>query len=168
MTYYKPEKEIDNLNKDIKAYVTKLRRHYPNYEIKYSVAIEASADKSYHCHFLFYFDKAAPDIKKELWKKGEAYIIHIKKNEDIKNIIAYLISHLRDMPEDEYKQAFPTRAIDEIANYKCIDGDFDKKKIVKNARLELYPEKFRLIRHSKGLKRASKEYKTYKDALEEI
>ena len=72
------------------------------------------------------------------------------------------------MSEDEYKLAFPTRDFDEIANYKCIDGDFNKKKIVKNARLELYPFNFRIIRHSKGLKRASKEYKTYKEALEEI
>ena len=168
LTYYKPEKKIDNLNKDIKAYVKKLRCHYPDFVIKYSVAIEIGADRSYHCHFLFYFDKAAPDIKKELWTKGEAYITQIKKNEDIKNIVAYLTSHLCDMSEEEYKLAFPTRDVDKIATYKCVDGDFNKKKCVKNARLELYPENFRIIRHSKSLKRATKEYKTYKEALEEI
>ncbi len=145
-----------------------MRCHYPDFEIKYSVAIEIGADRSYHCHFLMYFDKTAPNIKKELWTKGEAYITQIKKNEDIKNIVAYLTSHLCDMSEEEYKLAFPTRDVDKIATYKCVDGDFNKKKCVKNARLELYPQNFRMIRHSKGLKRAKKEYKTYKEALEEI
>ncbi len=169
LTYKDVMTDVKQFDKDFETFMKRIRRKFPNNKVKYITALEFSASGGFHCHCLLYWENKAPKFTDEdlasFWKKGFSYIKSLKNIGSIRNIGAYLTSHLTDMPLEEYETLHSE--ID-LKSIKTVNVDNQIKRIVKNARLELYPPNFRIFRHSNGMDKGDKHYMKYSDAMEII
>ncbi len=156
--------------KDFKNFMEKIRRIDPY--VKYFYAIEPSANGTFHVHCLLFWSIEAHKLNPKIWIYGDCYVCDLKKKIVINNIGAYLCSYLSDLPFDEFDKLHPgvTLSAKDLKTVWCVneEGDFKMKKIVKNARLALFPKGFKFYRHSEGMKVAETEYKKYEEARSDI
>lgn len=174
LTYAENMSDVKQFDRDFEAFIKRIRRRYSNNKVKYFIALEFGANGGFHCHCLLYWDNAAPvfteDILNELWDKGISHNELLKSKSAIRNIGAYLTSYLSDMPLEEYMELYPNKSVEDI-DIKTVQttGEvFEYKKIIKNARLELYPPNFRIFRHSKNMDKARKSYDKYENVCKDM
>ena len=135
---------------------------------EYIVMMEPQGRGAWHCHLLYIWQHNAPYIPNqelaELWQQG---FVKIKKLDDVDNVGAYLTAYLGDMEIteiDKLKGSQYTLKTVEIEE----NGQKVKKSYIKGARLEFYPAKFNMIRHSKGVKQPTETYMTLEDAKKKV
>lgn len=138
---------------------------------EYIVAMEPQGRGAWHAHLLLIFPEKAPFIPSEnlaeIWRNG---FVKIKKLDNVDNVGAYLTAYLGDM---ELKEAvandvsFDKYQIHEV-EIQGEDGKPQKKRIVKGARLPMYPSGFHFYRCSNGIKKPTVEYMTYAEAMEKV
>lgn len=139
---------------------------YPGTE--YICAAEPQGRGAWHLHVLLLFLDTAPFIPNEqmrnMWGHG---FVSVRSLDAVDNIGAYLTAYLADIPLDEIpdRGAFSASEITE----KRIDenGNLIPKKVLKGARLCLYPSGMRIFRWSKGIVKPDIHYTTA-DRAEEL
>lgn len=172
LTFYEPVSDAKEFDKYFKSFLKQLKRRNPKNSYKYIVAIEFCADKTLHCHCLIFWEKSNYIIKDSFWKKGRMFIRNLNAISDIRNIGAYLTSYLTNMTIEEYQELhpeinIPKEKIKEIKTFSD-DDSIILKRFVKNARLELYPPGFKIIRHSTNMEEPINYYKKYSKISSEL
>ena len=165
LTYAENMTDPRKLYLDMMNFMKRLRRKFPDYRIEYIAIAEPQGRGAWHCHIVLIFDRKAPFIpnndiwamwspkgfKSSLIEDNKGYdFTSIKRLDNVDNVGAYLTSYLGDLPLDDAN----TLGIDttKFAVKTIADGDGTPKRILKGARLQLYPPKFNLYRCSKGIK----------------
>jgi hypothetical protein len=153
LTYAENMTDQKKLHNDFKMFNTYFRRKGFKYE--YIAVAEPQGRGAWHLHVLFIFDHVVEYIPNELiascWRQG---FTKTKRVDDVDNVGAYLTAYLGDMPEDEFHELLESENfLDDIYNIKECEIDGEPKRIIKGARLSLYPPGFNLYRCSRGIKR---------------
>lgn len=153
LTYAENMKNTKKLHEDFKVFNKAFRRK--GYKYEYIAVAEPQGRGAWHLHVLLIFDHVVEYIPNDLiagfWRQG---FTKTKRVDDVDNIGAYLTAYLGDMPEDEFHELRGTEDFaGGIYNIKECEIDGKLKKIVKGARLSLYPPGFNLYRCSRGIKR---------------
>lgn len=167
LTYKENMTDTKRLYTDFKNFIKRFKYYYGNFE--YIVAMEPQGRGAWHCHVIFIFKTKAPfipnDVLAKIWGLG---ITKTKRLDNIDNLGAYLTAYLGDMDLSSCKSSNIPYSMSDIKEVQEIDGHKLKvpKKIVKGARLCMYPPKFNLYRISRGIKPPIKEYHVYSDIKE--
>ena len=135
---------------------------------EYITICEPQGRGAWHLHELWMYPKKAPylpnDTIRELWQQG---FVTVKKLESVDNVGAYLTAYLCDVPVDEYEGEYTERDI-KVAEITQEDGTKLPKKLVKGARLNLYPTGMNFYRCSRGVKRPVVEWTSTTKAKEKV
>jgi hypothetical protein len=148
-------------------------------ELEYIAVAEPQGTGAWHMHVIFIFNKKAPFIDNDtefapIWGHGYTKIQSLEKvaGGKLDNPGAYLTAYLADM---ELNEAFDVHGIgidgSELKEAKVYDEQSKKwiaKRIVKGARLSLYPNNLHLYRSTRGLKEPVEYETTWKKAKKEI
>lgn len=171
LTYAENMTDQKRLQVDVKHFMKRLRLKYSDYQIEYITIAEPQGRGAWHCHIVLIFDRKAPFIpnddiwamwspkgfKSSLIEGNKGYdFTNIKRLDNVDNVGAYLTAYLGDLPLDD-AQALGIDAT-KFSVKTIADGDGTPKRVLKGARLQLYPSKFNLYRCSKGIKKPSEEY----------
>ena len=147
LTYRTKMTEPEQLYQDFRVFWKRLRRKYPS--VEYVAIVEPQHTGSYHLHVLIRrSDYALLYIPMEqlarLWDFGAA---HVQRLKTVDNLGAYFSAHL--------------------ANVDLSNDNSDKpqqKSIVKGARLNYYPARFKLYRCSRNIMRPKPQTMSYWEA----
>ena len=158
-------KDFEHFNKRFQRYC--IKQDYGKAE--YIVMMEPQGRGAWHCHLLYIWSHKSPyianDILRDIWGQG---FVKIKKLDNVDNVGAYLTAYLGDIEitddSDLSKQNFKLKVVD-IENDK---GVLETKRFIKGGRLHMYPPKFNMIRYSRGLKKPTVEYMSYKNAEKKV
>lgn len=123
-------------------FIQRLRYKLKEHKIDYIYVPEPHEKGDWHIHLLLKSDKQLSIKNKdlrEIWGQG---FVKVNRLQDVDNIGAYVSAYLINIKE----------------------GDFTKK----GARLHLYPAGHRIYRYSKGIKKPTSEYMTYKNATKRV
>lgn len=135
---------------------------------EYISICEPQGRGAWHLHELWLYPQKAPYLPnesiRELWQQG---FVTVKKLEDVDNIGAYLTAYLCDVPVDEYEGHYTDRDI-KIAEVTQEDGTKISKKLVKGARLNMYPAGMNFYRCSRGVNRPVVEWTSCSKAKEKV
>ncbi len=139
------------------------RKILPQYhDCEYILAVEPQHRGAWHIHLILIFPDKAPFIPNEelakMWGHG---FVSVRALDSVNNVGAYLTAYLANIPLDEYENAQVIPKSD-IAEVECLDDDgkLIPKKVVKGARLHLYPRDMHVFRYSKGIIRPEPYYTT--------
>lgn len=144
-------KDFEKFNKRFQYYCQKHGYGKP----EYIVMMEPQGRGAWHAHLLYIWEHKAPFIPNkdfaEIWSHG---FVKIKRLDDVDNVGAYLTAYLGDM---ELSEMNLTEYVGERLTVKDVEVDEDGKKVskrlVKGARLRLYPANMNMYRHSSGIKK---------------
>lgn len=149
------------------------RKGYPVPE--YICIVEPQGRGAWHTHELWIYPDTAPYLSNtkedrpiaDMWGKG---FVTIKKLDDVDNVGAYVTAYLCDVPLEEAQEEGMNIAGMEIkeAEVTAEDGTKKIKKLVKGARLNLYPSGMNFYRTSRGVKRPEVEWVSQKKAKEKV
>lgn len=126
---------------------------------EYIAVAEPQGRGAWHLHCLWIWSDKAPFIDNntvlwKLWRHGFTKIKAVRT--DCDNLGAYFSAYLSDMTVEEWEQAHGCQIADEYTTEKEVqqeDGSKVSKKIVKGARLKLYPAGMNIYRASRGIVR---------------
>lgn len=159
LTYQENQDNLEIVSKDFDRFIKKLRRYFEksNKKTEYIAVREPQERGAWHIHLLLKsFDGELYIQKSELAKLWGHGFVNVKRLDGITNIGAYLTAYLCDIPvfEDEFEDA--DRMYDLIdrpgvLGVKNTESDSEKK-VVKGARLCLYPVGANLYTKSSGIK----------------
>lgn len=157
--------DFKNFRKRLNYYLEKNNISKPEY---ISIA-EPQERGAWHYHCIFKFKENKPYIANKklaaLWQKG---FVNVKRLKDIDNVGAYLTAYLCDVELTKSNQKKYKDNKIEIKEITDSKGNKTSKKIIKGARLHMYPPKFNLYRRSKGIKNPRSELISHKDALKKV
>lgn len=167
LTYAENMTDTKRLYTDCDKFIKRMKYRY---RFQYIVAMEPQNRGAWHAHMIMIFDGKAPFIPNnelaQIWGHG---FVTIKKLEDIDNIGAYLTAYLGDMELEEAQSAGMNISNKEIKFLELDEaGKKVKKAFIKGARLHMYPPKFNLFRHSRGIKKPDISYSTEKEARKKV
>lgn len=169
LTYKENMKDQDRLHNDFKMFNIYFKRK--GYKYEYIAVAEPQGRGAWHLHVLFIFDHVIEYISNDLisdcWRQG---FTKTKRVDNVDNVGAYLTAYLGDIPFEEYEN-LRNEGVNfrgETHNIKECEVDGVKKKIVKGARLYLYPPGFNLYRSSRGVKRPIVKYMKEVNAQKKI
>lgn len=170
LTYRENMTDTERLYIDFKNFIKRFRYAYGDME--YIVSMEPQGRGAWHAHVISIFKGKAPFIPNdrlaEIWCHG---FVTVKRLDDVDNVGAYLTAYLGDMEVNEAIEAgtIGTSNIEvKEVNYIDDDGQAQKKRYIKGARLALYPPGFNLYRMSRGIKKPTETYMTAKRAKEKV
>lgn len=170
LTYAENMRDPERLKVDFKCFNRRCRSKYGNYE--YITAAEPQGRGAWHLHVVMIWPDKAPyipnDVLRDMWGQG---FVTVKRLEDIDNVGAYLTAYLGDMELQEMKNSGIILCDCQVKEVEVSDektGEKLKKRIVKGARLILYPPKFNLYRCSRGIKKPVVSYMTEKEAQKKV
>lgn len=162
LTYRENMTDTNKLYFDFKNFMKRFRYYYGSCE--FINVIEPQSRGAWHCHCIIIFNKKAPFISNEevekLWTHGFTSTKSIK--EEVDNIGNYLTAYLTDIPLDEALKLDIN--ITEYEVKEVIDDKEVPKKILKGARLELYPSGMKIYRISRGIRKPP----VYQDYFKDI
>lgn len=181
LTYRENMTNSKKLSKDIEHFIKRLRNKYNEFSLEYIAIAEPQGRGAWHSHIVLIFDRLAPYIPNDvIWRcwspkgykdklqNGVGYdFTSIKKLDDVDNVGAYLTAYLGDLPLSDAERLGDIN----INKYKIkvIEGENGApKRILKGARLCLYPNKFNLYRCSKGIKKPAQEFVTLEQAENKV
>lgn len=147
---------------------------------EYICIVEPQGRGAWHIHAFFLWNVQAPfipnnEILEPLW--GHGWTVCRAISGAIDDIGAYFSAYLSDielkafekLPESEKVDALSSGSLDivsrEILDY---DGKLVKKRVVKGARLHMYPPKMQILRRSKGIRNPVEERIIYGDACRDV
>lgn len=151
LTYRENMTDTKRLLSNFRDFNKRCRALYGHYE--YIACCEPQARGAWHLHVILIFSSVAPfmanDAVSKAWKQG---FVSVRALDNVDNVGAYLTAYLGDMPLDEID--FYIGDDCEVKEVVSVDDNFcsTSKKIVKGARLSLYPAGFHIFRYSKGIK----------------
>lgn len=157
LTYAENMRDPKRLYEDYRCYWQRLRyylnkRGYPS--VEYIAAAEPQGRGAWHLHCLFLFPGKAPFIPNDnlarIWGHG---FTKTKSLKGVDNPGLYLTAYLGDMELTEAVSTGATKGRIVEAETTDEHGQWQKKAIIKGARLRLYPPGFNLYRCSRGVKR---------------
>lgn len=120
---------------------------------KWIAVLEPQARGAWHLHCIFIFADKAPFIHNSIiencWKRGFTKTTAI---DNVDNVGAYLSAYLSNMTIEEAEEAGISAKYGEIKTVEMPDENGNKvsKKVIKGARLSLYPAKMRIYRNSRN------------------
>lgn len=134
LTYSEITLNPDIVYMDFKLFIKRLRKLYP--KLEYINVIEPQASGSWHCHVLLKTRDNShlyiPNkVLADAWKKGFTKTKRLKRNDKVGN---YLVAYLSNLEVDSKQNG-------------------KNKKVIKGARLYLYPKGVRIYRCSRGIQR---------------
>lgn len=145
---------------------------------EYISVVEPQGRGAWHVHAFFIWPHAAPYIDndavmRKLWGHGWTKTKAVKNCD---NIGAYFSAYLADMELDEVEGLSDTervtalKSVCDLLERETTDenGERVKKRILKGARLALYPPNMQIVRRSKGILNPSVEKTTYGKAKEKV
>ena len=145
---------------------------------EYISVIEPQGRGAWHVHAFFLWASEAPFIPNamlaELWRHG---FVSIKQPKNCDNLGAYFSGYLADMPEEELmmlgdREQTEARAMAAAGGnteaVEKLDADGKSKKVLKGARMALYPPGINIYRHSRGIKKPTVIDTTYGRAKEAL
>ena len=143
---------------------------------RYITVVEPQGRGAWHIHGLFIWERKAPFIEnsvlKEIWGKG---FVSIKQPVNCDNLGAYFSGYLADMPLEEVeklpedlqvKAYVAASTLGSVEPVDVVSQENKPKKIIKGARLAMYPSGMNIYRHSKGIKKPEVIRTTYRKARE--
>jgi hypothetical protein len=169
LTYKENMMDQNKLHNDFKMFNTYFKRK--GYRYEYIAVAEPQGRGAWHLHVLFIFDHVVEYIPNDLiascWRQGFTVT---KRVDDVDNVGAYLTAYLGDIPLDEFDKLQESGSDFSGMSHEIRECEIDgvKKKIVKGARLHLYPPGFNLYRCSRGIKRPVVEYMKEEKAQKKI
>lgn len=169
LTYAENMKDQNKLHHDFKVFNTAFRRK--GYQYEYIAVAEPQGRGAWHLHVLFIFDHVIEYIPNDLiagcWRQG---FTCTKRVDDVDNVGAYLTAYLGDIPLEEYENLSKEGQNFKGATHEIKECDVDgvSKKMVKGARLHLYPPGFNLYRCSRGVQRPIVQYMKEEKAQKKI
>lgn len=159
LTYAENMTDPKRLKRDFDEFNRRLHKRYGSYE--YITAAEPQGRGAWHLHVILIFPEHAPFLLpeevSEAWRQG---FVKIKKVESCDNVGAYLSAYLGDLEVDEDCHG------SEVKEVTAQIGSSEKKRVVKGARLALYPPGMHIFRYSKGIKKATRSVLPYCKAKE--
>lgn len=159
LTYAENMTDPQKLKRDFDEFNRRLRKRYGSYE--YITAAEPQGRGAWHLHAILIFQERAPFLLPEevaeAWRQG---FVKIKKVDDCDNVGAYLSAYLGDLDVDD------DRPGSELKEVTAQVGSSEKKRVVKGARLALYPPGMHIFRWSKGIKKPTRSVIPYVVAKE--
>jgi len=137
LTYKKRCITSERLGTDFKAFILRLRRHYPQKHFEYIAVMEPQADGTWHIHLLLKVMNEVSlyikqDVLQKLWGQGIVFVEALKSVDDTG---AYYVAYFTDVL-DESKEG--------------------TKQKMKAERLKYYPKNFKFYRCSRGIKEPEK------------
>lgn len=146
---------------------------------EYITVVEPQGRGAWHIHGLFIWNVKAPfianDVLAEIWGHG---FVSIKQPQNCDNLGAYFSAYLADYPTEkilalsdkEREKAMVASAATNhgLAEIEKTSQEGTKKKIIKGARLAMYPPGMNLFRHSKGIKKPEVIKTTYGEAQKQL
>ena len=169
ITYAENMTNTKKLVTDTDNLMRKLHDKYGKFE--YITCNEPQGRGAWHIHMLMIFDYKAPFVPCEdlerMWGKG---FCKVTKLDCVDNVGLYLTAYLSDVELKECENLNINSSQLDIKNVNIIDNDNEiiNKRIVKGARLYLYPPRFRIFRWSRGIKKPNIQYLTNKDAQKKV
>lgn len=151
LTYSENMTDVKRLYSDVKNFVLRLKYYFKDStSVDYINVVEPQGRGAWHCHLLLRFNDVdsifIPNAElQKMWGQG---FVTIKSLRNVDNIGAYLSAYLSDIELDE-NSALTGTVIEKLVNNS--DGTVTSKKVIKGARLHLYPTGMRLYRKSKGI-----------------
>ena len=159
LTYAENMTDPKRLLKDFEEFNRRLRKKYGKYE--YITAAEPQGRGAWHLHAILIFPEHAPFLLpeevSEAWRQG---FVKIKKIDTCDNVGAYLSAYLGDLAVDEDCQG------SELKEVTAQIGSSEQKRVVKGARLSLYPPGMHIFRWSRGIKKPTRSVLPYAKAKE--
>lgn len=165
LTYKEQMLDYEMLGKDFRNFMRRLSRHFKEeIDFDYIIVREPHLSGSWHMHVLIKYstntDSAAlpssnrewTELITEKWKKG---IVHISPIKEVNQLAVYLTRHLMDIAVDDNGEEIELFA-----------DSLSPKSLVKNKRLELYPQHLKIYSYSKRIERPHKLYMTYAQCRE--
>lgn len=167
LTYKENVTDPHRLYQDFRKFNQRFRYYLNRQGIEtpeYIAVGEPQLRGAWHLHIIYIWkDNPAPFIKNEvfssIWGHGFTSIKAVKDD----NISSYLCAYLCDLELNEEMLAYFPEHTQTIKTVTDLHGK--EKRIAKGMRMYLYPPKFNIIRHSKGIKKPEKTMMTYGEAL---
>lgn len=143
---------------------------------EYITVVEPQGRGAWHIHGLLIWQNKAPYIDnselREIWGNG---FVSIKQPRNCDNLGAYFCAYLADMPvedieplseELQIKAKIAASILGSNDPVDVISEDGKAKKVVKGARLAMYPPGMNIYRHSRNVKKPEIVRTTYEKARE--
>lgn len=141
---------------------------------EYITVVEPQGRGAWHVHGLLIWAGKAPYIANEvlaqIWGKG---FVSIKQPKNCDNLGAYFSAYLSNVPVEDI-QRLPTleqtkayvaaSCVGSVEPEDVVSEDGTSKKVIKGARLAMYPPGMHIYRHSKGIKKPEVVRTTYDKA----
>ena len=170
-TYAENMTDPKRLCSDRQAFWQRVKRWHKKNELpapEYISICEPQGRGAWHLHELWIYPRKAPFLPNheiaQLWQHG---FVTVKKLDSCDNVGAYLTAYLCDVPLDEYDGTVRQQDI-KVAEITMEDGTKTEKKLVKGARLHLYPPGMNFYRTSRGIKRPTSEWMLLHEAKEKV
>lgn len=155
LTYAENMTDQKKLYNDFKNFLRKLKPFYSFN--RYIICVEPQRRGAWHIHLLLGFPTEAPfipnDILAHTWGHG---FVKARKLDNVDNVGAYLTAYLADIPLDEVTPSEVGRACT-VKEIDTLDenGKKVKKRVLKGARLSMYPAGMHIFRWSRNCKKPS-------------
>ena len=155
LTYAENMTDQKKLYNDFKNFLRKLKPFYSFN--RYIICVEPQRRGAWHIHLLLGFPTEAPfipnDILAHTWGHG---FVKARKLDNVDNVGAYLTAYLADIPLDEATPSEVGRACT-VKEVDTLDenGKPVKKRVLKGARLSMYPAGMHIFRWSRNCKKPS-------------
>lgn len=176
LTYAENMTDTKRLYQDYKAFWKRFLRWCvkQGYQSPQYIAVaEPQGRGAWHLHCIWIWPDKAPYIENNavlwpMWGHGFTKIKAVRT--DCDNLGAYFSAYLADMSTDEFAKAFGYDCPERYTDIKQVlndDGTETPKRIVKGARLKLYPPGMNIYRASRGILRPVSEVISPKQAKKE-
>lgn len=152
-TYAENMTDTKRLYDDFRKFMQRLKYRYG--KVEYMSIVEPQARGAWHVHVLLKFIEVEKiyipneDIS-ALWGQGFTTVRRIRK--DVDNLGAYLSAYLGDIEVTDDVDVSELIGDRRIVEYKTVEVEGQKKKIIKGGRLHLYPSGMNIYRCSRGIK----------------
>lgn len=143
VTYHENMTDVVRLSHDLEGFVRQMKRKLG--EIKYVTAVEPQGRGAWHAHMLVKQLTAnstylTAEMVQDIWPHG--WIVNVEPMTSVDNVGAYLSAYLSNAPDD---------AAGEIASALPESDRRVPKRVIKGARLRMYPRGTHLYRASRNL-----------------
>lgn len=145
VTYHQNMTDVKRLGYDLEAFVRKMKSRLG--DIKYLTAVEPQGRGAWHAHMLVKQLTAnstylTAEMVQDIWPHG--WIVDVEPMTEVDNVGAYLSAYLSNAPDD---------ASGEIASALPESDRRVPKRVIKGARLRMYPRGTHLYRASRNLEK---------------
>lgn len=151
LTYKENMRDTVKLMKDFEKFIKRLKYRYKSYDFDYLSVVEPQERGSFHFHVLFRFNGLktifiANNEIADIWGHG---FVNVRRIQQVDNIGAYLSAYLADLTVDidEDIEGAVVKNMLDVKTNKTVS-----KKVLKGARMYLYPSSMNIYRKSKGIK----------------